>query len=407
MKLFAYRYRPIHAISEKLLALTAPLIPTGAKDQPVSERPRKVLVLKFGGMGEAVLARSLVERLRERNPFMTFDFLVEKRTVETMTCGGPGKTLMYSPGADGMGKALATLREIRSGRYDAVLDFEQHSLLTAGFVKATSIPVRVGFIPSEPSPRGQMFSHTIQLRENESMWSAFVRLGRVLDPGLPEPLMTVPLPCSPESGAWFREWWSTQMAANPKGPVVAMHLGVGPSAQYRRWPIERFVDIATALAENQHNLTVVLTGAKSEQPLIEDFRKRFDGRVIEALDLGGLERTAALLQHCDLLISGDTGIMHLAAAMGTPTVGLFGPNTPVCWAPVGPRATYVYPSRQPCSPCINSYRRHIPENCTAIRESACMWDITIDDVLKAARTVARIPGLACIVGAHPHFIPRT
>ncbi|MHB1938689.1 MAG: glycosyltransferase family 9 protein [Acidobacteriaceae bacterium] len=155
---------------------------------------------------------------------------------------------------------------------------------------------------------------------------------------------------------------------------------------YRRWPTERFADLATALAGNQRNLTVVLTGAKSE-PLIADFRKKFDGRVVEALDLGGLERTATLLRHCDLLISSDTGIMHLGAAMGTPTVGLFGPNTPVCWAPVGPRATYVYPTRQPCSPCMNSYRRHIPEKCTAAHKSACMWDITIEDVLNAARVV--------------------
>src|ERR1035437_2642442 len=214
MKLFAYRYRPVHAISEKLLALAAPLVPASVEGQALRDCPRKVLVLKFGGMGEAVLARSLVERLRERNPSMIFDFLVEKRTVETMTCGSPGRTMMYSPGADGVGKALTTLREIRSRRYDAVLDFEQHSLLTATFVRATSIPVRVGFIPSEPSSRGQMFSHSIQLRENESMWSSFVRLGRVLDPGLPEALMTVPLPSSSESDAWFREWWSTQMASD-------------------------------------------------------------------------------------------------------------------------------------------------------------------------------------------------
>lgn len=389
MKLFAYRYRPVHAIFEKLLALAAPLMPASGGGEALRERPRKVLVLKFGGMGEAVLARSLVERLRERNPSMTFDFLVEKRTVETMTCGSPGRTLLYSPGADGMGKALATLREIRKGRYDAVLDFEQHSLLTAAFVRATSIPVCVGFIPSELSPRGQMFSHPIQLHESESMWSAFLRLGRVLDPGLPEQLMTVPLPSSAESEAWFGEWRRSRTDLEVDGPVVAMHLGVGPSAQYRRWPLERFVDLATAIAVKQHNLTVVLTGAKSEHALIADFRKKFDGRVLEALDLGGLERTAVLLRHCDLLISSDTGIMHLGAAMGTPTVGLFGPNTPVCWAPVGPRATYVYPTRQPCSPCINSYRRLIPENCTAILDGACMWDITIDDVLNAARTVVR------------------
>lgn len=387
MKLFAYRYRPIHAISEKLLSLTAALIPIGVKDQPLGECPRKVLVLKFGGMGEAVLARSLVERLRQRNPNILFDFLVEKRTAEMMTCGSLGRVSTYSPGADGMGKALAILREIRSRRYDAVLDFEQRSLLTAAFARATSIPVRVGFVPPDHSPRGRMFTHPIDLHEKDSMWSAFIRIGRVLDPSLPDSLMTLPLPCSAESEVWFSEWRRSRIGPEVDGPVVAMHMGVGPSAQYRCWPTERFADLATALVGFQRDLTIILTGAKSEQALIADFRKRFDGRSFDASDLGGLEHTAALLRRCDLLISNDTGIMHLGAAMGTPTVGLFGASNPVWWAPVGPRATYVYPTRQSCSPCINSYLRRIPEKCTAALESACMWDITIDDVQRAARVV--------------------
>lgn len=386
MRLFKYRYRPIHAICESLLKFTAPLA-SSAMGQPLSTPPLKILVLKFGGMGEAVLARSLVERLHERNPAMSFDFLVENRTAEMMKRGSGSSVSIYTPSENGMGKALSTLRQIRSHRYDAILDFEQHSLLTAAFTRASSIPVRVGFVPPLASPRGHMFTHPIELREHESMWSAFVRIGRVLDPDLPEQLLTVPLPCSPASEAWFTEWRSSHVAPGATGPMMAMHLGVGPSAQYRRWPIERFVSLANAVYKIHSDVTFVLTGARSEQSLICEFQKQFRGRSIDASDAGELEHTAALLRCCDLMISGDTGIMHLAAAMGTPTVGLFGPNTPACWAPVGPRATYVYPTRQPCSPCINSYRRQIPEICTATPKSACMWDITVEDVLKAAKAV--------------------
>jgi ADP-heptose:LPS heptosyltransferase len=386
MPLFKYRYRPVHAVSEMLVGLAAALLPS-TEGRPLNGTPRKILVLKFGGMGEAVLARSLVDRLRERSPNISFDFLVEKRTVEMMTCGNQGRVSIYSPGADGMGKALGLLREIRRRQYDAILDFEQHSLLTAAFVRATSIPVRVGFAPPDTGSRGRMFTHPIELREKESMWSAFIRIGQVVDPNLPEHLLTVPLPCSPAADAWLSEWWNSHVGPNISGPVVAMHLGVGPSAQYRRWPAERFVSLARAITEAQERVKFILTGAASERSLIEDFITQVPARSIDASDIGGLDRTAVLLRRCDLLISGDTGIMHLAAAMGTPTVGLFGPNTPACWAPVGLRATYVYPTRQPCSPCINSYRRHIPEACIAEQQSACMWDITVQDVMKAARTV--------------------
>jgi ADP-heptose:LPS heptosyltransferase len=353
--------------------------------------PKRILILKFGGMGEAVLARSLVDHIQARHPNISFDFLVEKRTLEMMTLGRDGNVYLYTPGADGMWKAVISLLEIRRRKYDAILDFEQHSLLTAAFARASSIPIRVGFAPPTTGSRGRMFTHPIELREQESMWSSFIQIGRVLDSELPESLSTRPLPCSSASMEWLERWWNSHIPPDAKGPIVALHLGVGPSAQYRRWPAERFASFAAALSKYQPEMTVILTGSTSERPLLIDFKKQFFGRSIDAADVGELEHTAALLRRCDLLVSADTGIMHLAAAMGTPTVGLFGPNTPACWAPVGKRATYVYARRQACSPCINSYRRHIPSECTALKDGACMWDISVDDVLKAARVIVETP----------------
>ncbi|MGH7931553.1 MAG: glycosyltransferase family 9 protein, partial [Candidatus Binataceae bacterium] len=90
---------------------------------------------------------------------------------------------------------------------------------------------------------------------------------------------------------------------------------------------------------------------------------------------------------CSLLVSNDTGIMHLGAALGTPTVGLFGPNSPRYWAPLGPRATYVYDTRLPCSPCLNLYADRWPLNCTHPEKGRCMLDITVDSVMMAAKRV--------------------
>ena len=386
MQFSKYRYRPVHAICEALIGLAAPIISSSIR--PLSTTNLNILVIKFGGMGEAVLARSLLERLRERNPGMSFDFLVEDRTEEMMTLGSEGIVFRYTPGKDGISRALKILRNIRRRKYDAILDFEQHSLLTAAFARASSIPFRVGFVQPIRDSRAGMFTHPVELTEGKSMWNAFIKIGQILDPSLPDSLMTVPVTSSGSSEAWLKDWWTSNFELLSNKRIVAIHLGVGPSAQYRRWPIERFVHLATRLTSMNKNVTFLLTGGSSEQSLIEDFRCKFSGNSIDASGTGTLSNTAALLKRCDLLICGDTGIMHLAAAMGTPTVGLFGPNTPDCWAPVGPRATYVYPTVQPCSPCINSYRRQIPAKCTAAIDSACMWDITVQDVLQAAQNVA-------------------
>jgi ADP-heptose:LPS heptosyltransferase len=378
-----YRYRPFHALLEKLMALQ-PSVKAPKSSKPLLSTPRKILVLKFGGMGEAVLASSLLTSLKERHPSLQIDFLVERRTFDVMNAAGTGKVYSYLPNKDGLWEAFSILRQVRRARYDAIVDFEQESLLTAAFVRLSGVPVRLGFSPSAPSSRSRLFTHLVQLHEDESMWRLFLQLVRILDPGIPEAQQTVPLHYSDSAEAWVKQWRSEKGIGEPGNPLIAMHLGVGPSAQYRRWPMERYLELANILAERLPNMFLILTGSSAEQSLIQSFRSGFHGKSTDASDLGELQHTLALLRDCDLMISGDTGMMHLSAAMGTPTVGLFGPNSPGCWGPVGPRATYVYGTRLACSPCINSYKRQIPEKCTHLQESACMWDISPEDVLQAA-----------------------
>src|ERR1700757_2743963 len=132
MKTHSYRYRTAHALFEKALNALASIIPQSPGGE-LPRKPRRILIIKFGGMGEAVLARSLVEHLRKRNPGMSFDFLVEPRTAEMMTSGMGGRVFLYTPQTDGIAKAVSVLLEIRRVHYDAVLDFEQTSFLTAAF----------------------------------------------------------------------------------------------------------------------------------------------------------------------------------------------------------------------------------------------------------------------------------
>ena len=97
-------------------------------------------------------------------------------------------------------------------------------------------------------------------------------------------------------------------------------------------------------------LTIVLTGDHSERPLIDQFKAKYSGHAVDASAISSLERTAVLLRRSDLLITNDTGVMHLGAAMGTPTVAVFGASNPTYWAPVGPRATFVYKTRDTLQP---------------------------------------------------------
>jgi ADP-heptose:LPS heptosyltransferase len=391
--LFRYHYRPAHAAFEWLLKRATPR-PRAAEVAALGAPPRRILALKFGGMGEAVLARSLVEHLRRRHPGIVIDVLVDPRTREVMSCGSESQVHSYDPRDDGTAAVLNLLRDVRAQRYEAAIDFEQCSLLTAGFLRATRIPVRLGFVPPADNPRARFFTHPVELRDTDSMWNSMVRLGRVLDASLPEQLCTQPLPLPREAEQFIDAWWGANIAPNGINfPAVAMHLGVGPRAQYRRWPLNRFVELAEHLRRIDPTLTIVLTGDRSERALIDQFKAKYSGYAVDASTISSLERTAVLLSRSDLLISNDTGVMHLGAAMGTPTVAIFGASNPTYWAPVGPRATFVYKTRMPCSPCIDSYRRIIPDECFASDINRCMLDASVDDVLHAASKVVTRPWL--------------
>ncbi|HQX83161.1 MAG TPA: glycosyltransferase family 9 protein, partial [Vicinamibacterales bacterium] len=143
----------------------------------------------------------------------------------------------------------------------------------------------------------------------------------------------------------------------------------------------RFAAVGRALT-NEPGATVVLTGAAGDKAMVDQVRRAIGDRPIidtaGALDLPG---TAALLARLDVLVTGDTGPMHLAAAVGTPVVALFGPSDPKRYGPLATKQR-VLRVQLPCSPC--GQVRLPPERCRG-HVPDCMDGITVDAVVRAAR----------------------
>ena len=90
----------------------------------------------------------------------------------------------------------------------------------------------------------------------------------------------------------------------------------------------------------------------------------------------------AFIEKCNLVVSNDTGVMHIAAAQGVKTIGLFGPNLPVRWGPFGKGNISLYKG-EVCkfSPCINVHKGEVPE-CRFGDDNKCMKEINVEDVLE-------------------------
>lgn len=165
--------------------------------------------------------------------------------------------------------------------------------------------------------------------------------------------------------------------AESRGPFIGLHVSSGRAI--KQWDLDRFASVGQRLAR-EIGATIVLTGSDVDRPMV-DAVKRMLGREVSVKDLCGvldLPALAAVLERLDLLITGDTGPMHLAAAVGTPVVAVFGPSDPARYAPV---ASAVVRVDLPCSPCNRI--RLPPARCVG-HTPDCLTGVSVDAVYDAA-----------------------
>jgi heptosyltransferase II len=346
-------------------------------------QPRRLLVVKVNGMGDSVMIRSIVEHLRERRPDFEIGVLVGSATRELMTVNAHYESHLFN-GFRAVTDTSRLLLGIRRRHYDTIINFEQNFLKLNLLLMTTGVRSRIGFALAPNIPRSGFLTHQLAFDRDKSMWECFIALARVVEPALPDGLTTIP----PEPGMAARlsasGWWANNLANNH--PVIAMHLG-SYYMDFKRWPLERFVELAERIRARAPRSAIVLSGTPPEQSLIARFIGSFSGHAVDASSLGSVEHLSLVLSKCDLLVSNDTGVMHLGAAVGVPTVGLFGPVSPHQWGPVGPKATFVYNTRVDCSPCVDTYANIRPYECRNCDKARCMHDISVDSVIAAASRV--------------------
>ncbi|MEW5913880.1 MAG: glycosyltransferase family 9 protein [Thermodesulfobacteriota bacterium] len=170
------------------------------------------------------------------------------------------------------------------------------------------------------------------------------------------------------------ERWLRQRGLGPNQPRVGMVLGA--SAMFRRWPADRFGQVAAGLSAR--GAQVISIGDSHELDLARQAEKMAGQSFARGYNLG-LRLLAAVLSRLDLLISNDTGPLHLGQAVGTPVLGLFGPTDPIRVGPRGPRDR-VLKVPPTCEPCLERGCRH----------PICMEQLEAEAVLQTAYAMLNI-----------------
>jgi heptosyltransferase-2 len=169
----------------------------------------------------------------------------------------------------------------------------------------------------------------------------------------------------------------TQDSSTDKEPPI--YLGLNPCAAYgpaKRWPVERFAEVTRQISQRVRNGVWLLFGAASDWDTCEDVVRLGRGPLINLAGKTSLRQLMALLKNCRVLLTNDSGPMHVAAALGTPVVVPFGSTSPELTGPgqPGDPRQYLLRSNAVCSPC---FRRTCPI------DFRCMTGISTDRVVKA------------------------
>src|SRR5216110_3082154 len=331
------------------------LPPPGATTPPSAgrtwARPRRVLAIKFYGLGNLVLILPTLAALRAAVPEVEIDFLTLPGNEALLeSCGlvtrAPTVEVATFPR---FARAVARLvQALRARGYDTVLDFEQFLKVSGIFGFLSGAPELIGF-DTEGQHRGWLYTTRVVSTDSVHTRDLFLRLAVPLG-ALPGPAPAWRLPVADADRARVRALLPGDGAVRP---LVVIHPGTGENynrVALKRWEIERFAAVADALVE-RHGALVAFTG---------------HGEV------------AALLAEASLALTGDTSVIHLAGAVGTPVVALLGPTPPALYGPSGPRDLVFYKDLY-CSPCLSNYNFKM-STCT---DPVCMRSIGTDEVLAA------------------------
>jgi len=327
--------------------------------------PERICVFQTAFLGDCVLTLPLVKQIRELFPRAELSVLTRPETAGIFTSAGLGIEIIEDrkKTEPKIKETVRLVRELKKKNFDAAI-IPHRSLRSAYIAYAAGIGTRIGF----SSSAGSFFlTHKVPfswlLHDVERNLSLLNPLTKVLSPEFPG--------IRPDPSAVSE----TDIPSSVKAGVNA-----GSAWPTKRWPAEKWAELVKRLAAETGGPVLLLGGAKEKE--WNDSIERMAG-ASNCLNLTGRTSTSGLMEAIRPLrvfVSNDSGPMHIAAALGVPVVGIFGPTTKeLGFFPYGEKSQVVE-ARLKCRPCALHGSRKCPRG-----HFLCMKLITVDAVFEAAK----------------------
>jgi heptosyltransferase II len=330
-------------------------------------RVESIIIKAPNWMGDVVMAMPAISYVRQVFPEAKIKVLIKENLADLLRYSRDFDELItYRIRKMPMRllDELQIIRRIHKEYFNLAVIFP-FSISSVLWMRLAGVPMRLG---ANVRKRGEILTHPIkQQHEGEHQKDYFMRIARRLG--------TRDIQLNPIMPIGEKELDKADSILRECGIEHSIRVGIHPGAAYgpaKRWLPERFGELARRLSEE--GILVLLFGTKNEREIVDDIIAKSNAKALNLCGRFSIGELAAMLKRCDVVVTNDSGPMHLAGAVGTKVVALFGSTNPLATSPSG--ECEIIWKKVDCSPC---FKRKCPT------DFECMKSISTEEVYSAVK----------------------
>jgi lipopolysaccharide heptosyltransferase II len=346
-------YFDLHVLHNLLLALLSILLNL--------ENINRILVIKLRAIGDVLLSSPVIQNLRDFFPNAIIDFLTEKYAADVIV-GNPwiSEVLTFDRKSD---SAVGIIRSVQRKKYDLVIDLfsNPRSAIITGLSGA---PTRVGF-----PFRWRKYAYNIIIPPNNgNIHNVEFNLEVLRRLEIPVHHLEPYFPLSEQSRKFAEDWISRQ----PFQGKTLVGLNPGGGWTTKKWGLEHYARLGDLISERHKGAIILLWGPGEEQEASFVHQEMKSQSYL--IPRTTLSQLGAIIDRCGIVVSNDSGPMHIAAALKVPTLGIFGPTNPIQQGPYGEGNRWV---RNEALDCLECALTQCPIG------NICMTQLGVENVMDA------------------------
>lgn len=351
----------------------------------------KILIIKLGAIGDLLMTTPAIRALKKAHQNAHISLLVGK-SASVAVKGNPSidefiecdDSIIYK--ASLLKKAryiFSLLSMLRKKKYDAVFVFHRDWRFNF-FALLCGIPERIGF---DRNGEGRFLTNRVKVNGVRHQIDHYLEVvkaagikddGRNMDFAISEEAKKIADKIFRENGI--------------KGGEIKIGILAGGASNIKtnmpikRWPLENYIELSQKIADDGYK--AILLGADNDRTNAAEILKNTANNIVDLTGNTTLEETAAVMKRCTVIVTHDSGPMHLASAVGRPVISIFGPTDPKEYYPLSSGSHYFWNVKNiDCAPCYEDGR--FPD----CNDPICMKAVTVEQVYEKVKDIIDVRGV--------------